>query len=176
MKREQLFELVQRTEACTRKLLARAERRFERQMPKAEIRFDLRGRSAGLVLFAPRRPPEIRYNLQLLAENEEEFLARTVPHEVAHLVVRELFGSETRPHGREWKAVMGVFGADPSRCHDYDVSRSQVRRLPRFPYHCGCRQHELTSIRHRRILNGQSYFCRACKQPLRPGLESDDPA
>ncbi len=168
MKREPLLELVQRTEACTRELLTRAEGHFERAMPQADIRFDLRGRSAGMVRCAPGSPPEIRYNLQLLAENEEPFLARTVPHEVAHLVVRELFGAAVRPHGQEWKAVMGVFGADPSRCHDYDVSRSQVRKLPRFLYRCGCRLHELTSIRHRRVLDGQSYFCRACKQPLEP--------
>jgi SprT protein len=174
MKREPLLELLQRTEACTRELLTRAERHLERPMPQADIRFDLRGRSAGMVRFAPGRPPEIRYNPQLLAENEEQFLARTVPHEVAHLVVRELFGAAARPHGQEWRAVMGLFGADPSRCHDYDVSRSQTRRLPRFVYHCGCRRHELTSIRHRRVLNGQSYLCRACKQPLQPGAGADD--
>jgi SprT protein len=168
MNQAPLLGLLQRTEACTRKLLNRAERHFERPMPQAIIRFDLRGRSAGMVRFAAGCTPEIRYNPQLLAENEEQFLARTVPHEVAHLVVRELFGAAVRPHGGEWKAVMGFFGADPSRCHDFDVSRSQVRRLPRFLYRCGCRCHELTSIRHRRIRNGQSYLCRACKQPLTP--------
>ena len=114
MKTQPLWELIERTEARTRKLLIRAERHFERPMPQTDIRFDLRGRSAGMVRFAPGRPPEIRYNLQLLAENEEKFLARTVPHEVAHLVVQQLFGPAARPHGREWKAMMAVFGADPS--------------------------------------------------------------
>lgn len=174
MNRELLLDLRQRAEALTRKLLNRAERRYRRPMPNPEIHFDLRGRSAGMMCHIPGRPPKLRFNLQLLAENRDGFLETTVPHEVAHLVVRELFGAAARPHGREWKAVMAFFGVEANRCHDYDVSGSQTRRLERFLYQCDCRQHQLTSIRHRRVLGGQTYLCRACKQPLKPCVSSQD--
>jgi SprT protein len=154
--------------ARTMELLRQAEEHFQIGMPRVAVRFDLRGRSAGMVRFAPDKPPEVRYNRLLLEENGADFLARTVPHEVAHVVARALFGAQIKPHGAEWKRVMYWLGADASRCHDYDVSRTQSRRLQRFPYRCACRRHWLTSIRHKRIIAGQTYYCQACKNPLRP--------
>lgn len=156
--------------ARTMELLQQAEQYFQIRMPRVAVRFDLRGRSAGMVRFVAGRPPEVRYNRLLLEENRADFLASTVPHEVAHVVARALFGAQIRPHGDEWKRVMHWLGADPARCHDYDVSRTQTRRLQRFPYRCSCRRHWLTSIRHKRILAGQMYYCRACKDPLRPAM------
>jgi SprT protein len=143
-------------------------------MPRVLVRFDLRGCNAGMASFTPGGPPEIRYNRTLLAENPDGFVARTVPHEVAHVVARTLFGATIRPHGTEWKALMSWFGAEASRCHDYDVTRAQIRRLQRFLYRCACRRHWLTSIRHNRALAGQTYYCRACKQPLE--LADQEPA
>jgi SprT protein len=85
-----------------------------------------------------------------------------VPHETAHLVVFRLFGPGMQPHGREWRAIMGLFGAEPTRCHDYDVDGLQARQLRRYHYRCACRSHQVTSIRHNRIMRGQTYLCRRC--------------
>ena len=63
---------------------------------------------------------------------------------------------------------MQLFGADSSRCHDYDTSHAGTRHLTRYAYRCGCREHALTSIRHNRILAGQVYYCRACGKALVP--------
>ena len=40
--------------------------------------------------------------------------------------------------------------------------------LQTFKYVCGCpnREHELTIIRHRKVLKGESYHCRDCKETL----------
>ncbi len=163
IKQPSLHDLVQyRTLA----LLRQASRHFSSPMPSVDVRFDLKGRSAGLAYFRRQGRPLIRYNDQLLMENQSHFLAQTVAHEVAHVVARILYGNRIRPHGREWQAVMAFFGADARRCHEYDTSRVPTRKLKRFEYRCGCRQHLLTSIRHNRVLRGQRYYCRSCGQSL----------
>jgi len=149
-------------------LLKRAEHHFRHAMPTIEIRFDLRGMSAGMVRFQDGKRPVVRYNMQLFSENHETFTARTVPHEVAHIVARTVFGAGIRPHGEEWRAVMAFFGSEAVRCHEFDISRSISRRMHRFSYRCDCREHQLTSIRHNRVLAGQIYQCRTCRAILTP--------
>lgn len=139
---------------------------FRVSIPRPAIRFDLRGKSAGQARTGGGKGPLIRYNRILLMRHTEEFLQRTVPHEVAHLVAFRLCGTGIRPHGPEWGAIMKLFGAAPERCHSYDVEDLQTRRLRRYLYRCACRAHELTSIRHNRIEAGQVYHCRSCGQAL----------
>jgi SprT protein len=160
---------LEQARSLTQQLLRTAADHYGIARPRPELRFDLRGLAAGQVRFLPRGTAIIRYNPQLLAENGNAFLARTVPHEVAHLIARRVFGSRIRPHGQEWQAVMELFKADASRCHSYDTSRARTRRLTQFPYHCACRSHLLTSIRHHRVLAGQRYLCRTCGEALQPG-------
>ncbi len=161
-------ELQQRAIAQTRQLLIRAAEHYGISPPRVEVRFDLRGKSAGMASHGAASGMVIRYNGLLLRENGEDFLRRTVPHEVAHLITRLVFGSRCRPHGAEWRRVMGFFGADPSRCHAYDTSRARTRTLKEFRYACGCRDHALTSIRHNRARRGQRYLCRSCGGTLKP--------
>lgn len=151
--------------------LQQAEAHFGRHFGNPEVCWDLRGRAAGQVRFPTSGTPVIRFNLQLLAGNGDAFIDRTIPHEAAHVVVHHLYGNRVRPHGREWQSIMALFGADASRCHNFDVSRLPARRLTRFPYRCNCRQHMLTSIRRNRIAAGQVYHCRICGGRLRPSYK-----
>ena len=161
-------QLLDKAEQQTHKLLRQAADHFDIPCPKVTVRFDLRGTAAGQARMQSKRRLEIRYNAQLLAENPESFLARTVPHEAAHVVAYCLHGSRIKPHGAEWKMIMALFQADPSRCHSYDVTTSQQRTMRRFTYRCSCRDHELSTIRHNRIQRGQVYHCLHCKEPLQP--------
>lgn len=165
--------LQREVESLTRQLLTAAGAHFKRDTGKVTVKFDLTGKAAGMAIFPLRSAPIIRYNALLLTENRDDFLKRTVPHEVAHIVARRLFGKKIRPHGPEWRQVMQLFGAEASRCHNYDVSRSSRRTLKRYPYRCDCRTHQLSSIRHNRVLQGQSYHCRSCRQPLIELAKSD---
>jgi SprT protein len=122
-----------------------------------------------MVLFPQGGAPVIRYNPILLQHNRQEFLTQTLPHEVAHVIARKLYGRSIRPHGNEWKEVMQFFGADSLRCHNYATENVPVRKLRRFTYTCGCQQHQLTTIRHNRIQKGLTYRCRQCGEPLRSG-------
>ena len=128
------------------------------------LRFDLRGRCAGLAL--PQQWT-IRLNNSLLQQHGEEFVADTVPHELAHLVAYAEYGRKIRPHGREWAALMSLLGRPASVCHNYAVQ--PARKILRYPYHCDCQRHELSSIRHARVMKGQRYQCRRCGQTLRQG-------
>lgn len=163
-----MFETVlrQEVEALTQQLLITAGNHFQQDPGRVIVRFDLTGKAAGMAIFPPRATPVIRYNALLLAENRDDFLRRTVPHEVAHIIARRLFGKKIKPHGPEWRQVMQLFGAEAARCHNYDVSRSSQRKVKRFSYRCDCRTHQLSSIRHNRVLQGQRYLCIVCKQPL----------
>lgn len=165
--------LLRQAEQHTRSLLLRASRRFGLAPPPLAVRFDLRGKTAGMVKFQRGQAYVVRYNPRLLAENRDDFLTQTVPHEVAHVVTNLLFGPRAKPHGAQWQTVMRYFGAEPRRCHGYDVSGAPPRRLRRFDYHCACRTHRLTSIRHNRIQAGGTYLCRHCGQVLFPGGRAD---
>lgn len=157
----------------TRRLLRQAAHWLGIPLRDPEIRFDIRGRAAGQARFGRAMPWVIRYNPVLLAQNTDAFLAETVPHEVAHLAAFARYGSHIRPHGPEWRALMGYFGAAPQRCHRYDVAGIAPRRQQEFSYHCRCRNHVLSSIRHNRIAAGRIYLCRQCLAPLRPGRQSE---
>jgi SprT protein len=166
----QLQQLLAQTRAKTEVLLG--------HLPNAEIeiRFDLRGKTAGQVRIRSRGQYLIRYNLELLKRGGIDFIDRTVPHEVAHVLAYHRYGPRIRPHGQEWQRIMRQFGAEPSRCHDYDVSGLSARQLTYFHYHCSCMEHQLSSIRHNKFAKGQRYRCRRCGETLRPGrLASANP-
>jgi len=61
---------------------------------------------------------------------------------------------------REW------FGVEPERTHRFDARLVPARRQRRWRYRCACREHELTTVRHRRVEKGARYLCRACRQTL----------
>lgn len=147
-------------------LMAIAERYWKRSFPMPLVSYDLRGRCAGQAL---QRENRIRINRTLLLENLESFIFQTVGHELAHLICWQVHGQRVRPHGLEWRLVMGVLGLPPSRCHTYDTARSATRKkLATFPYACRCRTRQMTIIRHRRMLKSPGYYrCPQCGEPLR---------
>lgn len=137
-------------------------------LPDPLIRLDLRGEAAGQARWEANGRPLLRYNLDIARRHEDDFLARTVPHEVAHLVTVACHG-RTRPHGPEWRRVMAFLGvANPSRCHDYQLDESLVKRQRRWTYRCDCTNHQLSTTRHKRMLAGSArYHCRKCHAALR---------
>lgn len=158
----------------TREVLRDGGRLIRLQPAVPEIRFDLRGQAAGQFRIDVSGLAVIRYNPTLLARHEHEFLAQTVPHEVAHYLTFLHFGRGVRPHGEEWRQIMLELGADPRRCHTFDTSGTVTRRVRRYAYHCECSDHALSSIRHHRVLRGASYLCKRCGQPLRIGRAGND--
>ncbi len=150
-----------------------AERYFSRSLVRPKLGFDIRGQDAGRAYFFGKQASflkkkseerrELKFNEILMDENPQVFLEQIVPHECAHLIVYEIFGTQAKPHGPEWKGLMErVFEADASTRHNLDVSR--VSNKP-YIYSCRCpgREIALSSRQHKSIQKGSDYQCRECK-------------
>ncbi len=135
-----------------------------------DVRFDIR-RNAGLAgqyQYQLGMPEHVlRFNPHFLETETEDYLARTVPHEVAHLVNKTLElqvpGHVEDGHGQNWRGIMQDFGVSPVPRHRYDLSRARPHA-----YVCGCdgRVHRLSAVKHGRIQRGYPYICRKCTRHI----------
>ena len=153
--------------AVTEQYVQQAREVFGRRFRQVPVEFDLSGRTAGMFKLVGRRG-WIRYNPWIFAKYYEENLAGTVPHEVAHFVVYELYGSRgIKPHGSQWLEVMTAFDADPGVTFDLDLEGIPQRQQRTHPYRCDCRVHAVSSTRHNRVQRGVGeYRCRVCGSDL----------
>ncbi|MFV0476579.1 MAG: SprT-like domain-containing protein [Parahaliea sp.] len=150
--------------AETDRYICLASTELDYSFAQIPVLFDLGGRSAGMFR-SDKRGSCIRYNPWIFGKYYRQNFASTVPHEVAHYVVHSLFGRRRgiKPHGSEWLAVMQLFKADPAVTFKLDLTGVPQRRQRTHPYHCGCREHELSMTRHKRILSGRGrYHCCYC--------------
>jgi len=153
---------------------------FNKSLAMPDVRFDLRGKCAGQARFeiervfgvvtfdlVVRHKLSIRFNRLLMEENFQAFVDDVAPHETAHIIARQVFGSKIKPHGQEWKMIMReVLKKSPAVTHQFDVTRASPKP---FIYQCECTdvQHALSTIRHNRIQRKQStYLCRQCNSSL----------
>ncbi len=144
---------------------------YNKKFQAIDVLFDLSGATSGMYRVSGKQR-WIRYNPYIFARYFEDNLQTTVPHEVAHYVTDCLFGLKSiRPHGREWKSVMQMFGVKPDVTGNYDLQGIPQRKQKRFDYYCDCMQHQLSSVRHHRVMYKQAkYFCKVCKQALKPSV------
>jgi len=165
-----LSPLQKIAESAVRQAEERARHYYGLALPAASISYSLRGHSAGQALVTANGRTSLRFNQKLLEENREDFIRQTIPHEVAHLVVNwqaRKRRQRPRPHGPEWQAVMrDCFALEPRRCHSYATTAARVV-LRNFVYSCGCREHHLTGIMHRKISTHTLALCKQCRGPLR---------
>lgn len=149
-------QVEQKIQEC----LASAQRYFNVTLAPPKFNFKQRGRSAGTAYLQRN---EMRFNAYMLAQDPLKFIDNVVPHEVAHIVVHQIYGDAVRPHGREWTAVMEhLFNVEASRTHDFDVPKARNSYL----YRCECQEHEFTAHRHGRAQRGTEYICRRCRHAL----------
>ena len=133
--------------------------------PLPVVVFDLKGTTAGQAWTGENK---IRVNLGVLMnpKYQEDMLEQTIPHEVAHLVTRAIWGSQVKSHGRQWAFIMNLLGKPAKRCHTYEVEPARKRAKP-FRYECDCQTHMVSVTIHRRITQGREYKCTDCNGRLR---------
>ncbi len=144
---------------------------YSKELEYPRIRFDKRGATGGT---ANSIKWELNFNAGLMDDNLAEYINQVAPHEVAHLVVYALVGTERSrsgrriSHGRNFKRVMRAFGCDTSTTHNMDTSKvKQARRQSKqFEYACnGCGEHiNMGAIRHKKQQAGLADYLHACKQ------------
>ena len=103
----------------------------------------------------------LEFSKKLYAENQEEFLADTVPHEFAHLAAFVVYGDTG--HGEGWKRVMQELGCVANRCHSYQVTKKSSKT---YKYECSCQVHEFSPQRHAWAVKGKQYKCVKCGSHL----------
>lgn len=161
---------MRRATKAVRAAEQRARDCYAIRLPEAVIDFSLRGRCAGQARVGRDGATLLRLNLTLLTENLADFLEQTIPHEVAHLVVNWQARQKhrrPRPHGPEWQLVMqNCYGLPPARCHTYRTTPARI--VPRnILYRCGCREHRLTAIMHKRLSLSHEALCKSCRTQLK---------
>lgn len=164
---EQIMRLATET---VRAAEQRARDFYAIPLPETEIDFSLRGRCAGQARVHRSGATLLRLNLTLLTENLTDFLKQTIPHEVAHLVISwqaRQKNRHPRPHGPEWQSVMqNCYKLLPVRCHSYRTTPARI--VPRnVLYRCGCREHRLTVIMHKRLSKSHQALCKSCRTHLK---------
>lgn len=158
--------------AETQFYIRQAEQALKIKSKPVEISFNLKGRSAGMYRVYRhrfRQNREIRYNSHIFSKYFDDNFATTIPHEVAHYISDIIYGLKNiKPHGREWKEIMQLFGANPAVTANYDLSGIPLKKRTLYNYLCDCREHQLSAIRHNRIKNNRGrYYCNHCKSYLR---------
>lgn len=101
-----------RVEAKLKDGIARAEAKYNRKFSMPHVVYDLRGRTAGMAIL---RNWKIRLNAVLLMENIDDFIDRTVPHELAHLITDVVYPEAHDRSAEHMRNVLnagllGVFG------------------------------------------------------------------
>ena len=135
---------------------------FEKVFRVPTMAFNQRGNIAGSALLQKNI---IKLNPKLFVENPDYFLSHIIAHELAHILVYQLYGIRVKPHGIEWKKMMyEVFDLPPKVTHSLDTKNVSLKS---FMYKCACQQIPLSVIRHNKVVRGkQSYICKKCKQAL----------
>lgn len=144
-----------------------AEKQHGRKFEMPEIGYFHKGRKAG-----DANPWEwrVRFNTGLLEDNLQRYLVRTIPHEVAHLVVFAVHGVERKGgknvwHGEKFKAQMRAFGCEETRCHTMDTSKVAMpkRKTKKHIYVCECGHTlNLSSVRHNKMVRGRANYHHKC--------------
>jgi SprT protein len=143
-----------------------AENHFGQKFPRAVVRFDLTGKTAGTSFYAKKL---LRFNRKLLIDNEAYFMETCLPHEISHHISRHLFSYKNNPsHGPHWKRIMvEVFRLPPKRCHSLDVSKTR-RKTTEYRYICLCpnKFHFCGLNKHEKIRRGNTECCSKCNSKL----------
>jgi len=151
-----------------------ANKTYGVDLPVPNIRFSVKGTAWG---YYQRRGKkiEIRFNPLLFARYFQEGIEDTVPHEIAHYFVDSMYTGRPKPHGKEWREVMHVFGIEnPRATSNYDTTGLDVRKQTRIKYRCSCQTHEVSKTRHNRMLRGSKYQCISCHDELELCHDQDE--
>jgi predicted SprT family Zn-dependent metalloprotease len=147
-------ERCNQIKAKVNQLIAEYEHRHPGQkVPHIEIRFDLRGRSAGQAS-ARGWNYSMRFNRDMMMNaGWDHLLNDTVPHELAHIIC--FANGSDRGHGYNWKRTCQALGGTGERCHSEAVVYAKGRTFV-YTTSTGTTVN-LSETKHRKIQQGAAY-------------------
>lgn len=135
----------------------------EEEAKKHTVKIQFKGTMRMVAGRAHYHDKKIELNTHLFEKYTNEFFSRTIPHEAAHLITHIKFPKAKQHHGKEWKYVMSILGAESSTCHEYDIS-CVYPEGSLFKYVCACENKifNFTKVRHNRAQSGERYIHTPC--------------
>ena len=145
---------VQQVKAKVAALIAQYEADHPGQkVPQVDIRFDLRGRAAGMAGHKGWTY-YMRFNRDMMMNQGWDHLIKdTVPHELAHIIC--FANGSDRAHGLFWRRTCRELGGTGERCHSEAVTYAKGQTYV-YTTSTG-RTINMSAIKHRKIQQGASY-------------------
>lgn len=156
-------------------ILLLAQKIYNQPFEIPTLEYRQMGRVAGQAWFSSWK---IELNPDFLNNGHlEDMINQTLPHELAHLISKKVYGSVLGGgHGRFWKSVMVQLGLRPDRCHSYSLDGVKIRRKAKIPAKCPtCGEvFNVTVNRANQIktglkiwhINPRNNLCQRIKRPL----------
>jgi len=136
------------------------------EMPSVSIRYDLRGRAAGMA--GCRRSLDgtvsdlyLRFNREALEKDWEHMTQETISHEVAHLVAYCFPRLGAKNHNSQWKMIHRSLGGEGNRCHNIELTPAKVRN--RYIYVVDSEEIVVGPKHHNGLRTGKYAFLRSRK-------------
>ncbi len=152
-------ERMKQVQERIQKVIVAAQTRYGVDLSDVQVRFDLRGRCAGIAGYRggtfDKRSYFLRFNRDMINTDAFKHLIKeTVPHEIAHIVcfMRPELGSN---HDAGWKQVCRTLGGTGERCHSEQVVYANGKTY-QYKSTAG-RLITLSERIHRKIQMGNSY-------------------
>lgn len=115
----------------------------------------------------------VHMNKVIMNTLDDETLKNILIHEIAHHVTKIVCPNRKQEHGPEFKKIDRMLGGlgqtkiDLKDNRDAFMTQSSTRKSTTFTYVCGCDTHQISKIRHNKILKGSKYSCGKCKQLIK---------
>ncbi len=78
---------------------------------------------------SPVKVWNLEFSVEALTVDWNDMYLDTIPHEVAHIVTRFMFGrKEGNKHGPIWVRIAKELGCNGKRCHYMPLTKSRIRR------------------------------------------------
>jgi SprT protein len=115
--------------------------------------------------WAYQRQHVIVLNCTMFEDNKDthpDGYRETLIHELCHI----LTSRKDKPHGREWQAMMRLFGLEPDRCHNMIVPKNAYRAIIQCPS-CSA-EYRVSAAKERKLADKRlyRYRCRKCNSRI----------
>lgn len=178
------FEFMAAAEKKVAWCWAQLMQKDNKVLPSPEVRFDLRGTTAGT-----GSNTTVRLNMGFVPVDGARMIEQTIPHECVHVWLRKIGdpshvvdaqrmqayalnkvrGYRVRrpkrnPHGDTFMRYLAYLGGDQKRTHDYSLENCNTYKQRRWAWKCpACgKVFNVTTCIHNKMLRGQVRFHPAC--------------
>ena len=145
-----------------RKFIGLGSTVFNTTITHPDIKFSKRLTKCAAYASKRRDEYEIVFSIPIIQLNSiSEYISRTVPHEVAHILQWQLYGEAD--HGETFYYILKKIGIEnASRCHSYTTPPK--RNVRRYAYKCDKCGKELnfTPQKHKRGIDGATFKHTTC--------------